>query len=68
MIHWPVNFKFLAVDNLFPQDEGDKYLLDEEVKLQDTWRQLEKLVKKGKVRSIGLSNFRKDLVENILSM
>lgn len=67
LIHWPVNFKFVAADNLFPHDEkSGKYLLDEGVNLQDTWRELEKMVEKGKVRSIGLSNFRKDLVERIL--
>ena len=66
LIHWPVNFAFVAADNLFPQKENGKYLHDDEVNLQDTWRELEKMVKKGKVRSIGLSNFRKDLVEHIL--
>lgn len=67
LIHWPVNFKFVAADSLFPQDEkSGKYLLDDGVNLQDTWRELEKMVEKRKVRSIGLSNFRKELVESIL--
>ncbi|KAJ9615776.1 hypothetical protein H2200_001853 [Cladophialophora chaetospira] len=68
LIHWPVNFQFLKADNLFPQEQGGsgKYLLDDGVDLRETWREMEKMVEKGKVRSIGLSNFRKDLVEYIL--
>ena len=68
LIHWPVNFKFCGPGNLFPQEEGGpgKYLLDEGVQLRETWREMERMVEKGKVRSIGLSNFRKDLVEYIL--
>jgi len=68
LIHWPVNFQFLEAGNLFPQEGGgsEKYLLDEGVELRETWREMERMVEKGKVRSIGLSNFRKDLVEYIL--
>lgn len=69
LIHWPVNFQFLEAGNLFPQDQrSKKYLLDEGVNLQDTWREMERMVEKGKVRSIGLSNFRRELVEQILEM
>ena len=67
LIHWPVNFA--RGDNYFPRDgRTGSYLLDPEVNLQDTWRVLEKMVENGKVRSIGLSNFREDLVKEILSM
>jgi L-glyceraldehyde reductase len=65
LIHWPVNFRYLAADNLFPT-EGETYLHDDSIDLSETWKAMEWMVEKGKVRSIGLSNFRKDLVEKIL--
>ena len=53
---------------MFPQEEGEggRYLLDERVDLRETWRELERMVEKGKVRSIGLSNFTREGVEGIL--
>lgn len=59
---------FVAGDDPFPQDEKTvTYLLGREVNLQHTWREMERMMEKGKVRSIGPSNFRQDLVEGILS-
>jgi diketogulonate reductase-like aldo/keto reductase len=38
-----------------------------DVPIADTWKALEALVQKGKVRSIGVSNFTKEKVEALLS-
>jgi glycerol 2-dehydrogenase (NADP+) len=40
--------------------------LDLNWKLSDTWKQMEDLAKKGKVKSIGVSNFSQSVLEKIL--
>ncbi|KAL1959913.1 hypothetical protein VTO42DRAFT_581 [Malbranchea cinnamomea] len=66
LIHWPV--AFAPGDEFFPRDpETGIIKLDHEVTIQETWRAMEALVKKGKVRSIGVSNFTKERIEEILS-
>lgn len=67
LIHWPCAFK--AGDESFPRDEETGVvLLDREVRIQETWRAMEEVVRKGKVRSIGVSNFTKEGIEEILSL
>lgn len=56
-IHWPVAFRRVDETERFPINEKT-YLLDIiDVPLTETWKALEALVKKGKIRSIGVSNF-----------
>lgn len=56
-IHWPVAFRRVNETERFPINEKT-YLLDIiDVPLAETWKTLEALVKKGKIRSIGVSNF-----------
>ncbi len=55
LIHWPVSFR---QDIVFPK-KPDQYLPPDENRLLDTWRAMEKLVRKGLVRAIGVSNFTK---------
>ena len=67
LIHWPS--AFAPGDDTFPRDaETGVVVLDREVKIQETWRALEEAVKNGKVRSIGVSNFTKEGIEEILSL
>lgn len=65
LIHFPVALKhgsaFLPVD-----DDGEMIL--EDVDFIDTWRELERAVDDGLVRSIGISNFNKQQTERILSI
>jgi diketogulonate reductase-like aldo/keto reductase len=68
LIHWPVNFKYEGLTEFFPKDKDGAYALDEGVDLKETWKEMERMVEKGKVRSIGVSNFRLGLVEEMLSM
>ncbi|KAM7533828.1 hypothetical protein Aperf_G00000116632 [Anoplocephala perfoliata] len=64
LIHWPVSFHL---------KEGAKYnltdpnnLVYEDHKLEDTWREMEKLVSAGLVKSVGVSNFNKRQIEHII--
>ncbi|KAM9909603.1 hypothetical protein OXX69_005268, partial [Metschnikowia pulcherrima] len=65
----PIAFKFVPFEEKYPPGfycgEGDKFIY-EDVPLLDTWRALEKLVKKGKIRSIGISNFSGALIQDLL--
>ncbi|XP_067657239.1 aldo-keto reductase family 1 member B1-like isoform X1 [Haliotis asinina] len=56
LIHFPMAFE----DAKFTKPTMTDYL--------DTWRAMEKLVDKGLVRSIGVSNFNKQQLERILKM
>lgn len=38
-----------------------------DVPLKDTWAAMEKLVDKGKVRSIGVSNFTRQRIEELMT-
>jgi len=67
LIHWPVR--------LIP--DGDKFVplrpdgtraVDHNWKMTDTWKSMEAMVKKGKVKAIGLSNFSEKKVEEILAL
>ncbi|KAK7204880.1 NADP-dependent oxidoreductase domain-containing protein [Myxozyma melibiosi] len=66
LIHWPVSF--VPSENVFPCDPvTDEFLLDSEVSIvKDTWPALEKLVADGKVRSIGVSNFNQEKLDELL--
>jgi alcohol dehydrogenase (NADP+) len=63
LIHWPSAFK--PGDSLFPKDKDGKNETAD-ISYVDTWKAMEKLVKTGKTRAIGISNFSRAEVENIL--
>lgn len=52
---------------IFPKDDEGNILFSD-VDYVDTWKALEKLVEKGLVRSIGLSNFNKRQIERVLAV
>ncbi|XP_041863192.1 aldo-keto reductase family 1 member A1-B [Melanotaenia boesemani] len=65
LIHWPHAFQ--RGDNAFPKHEDGSLLYDyTDYKL--TWAAMEKLVEKGLVRSIGLSNFNSRQIDDILAV
>lgn len=67
LIHWPVSFQKPAEPKLrFPLDPKDDGVHVIEVPVEETWKALEALVKKGKIRSIGVSNFTKEKIEDLL--
>lgn len=54
-------------DVLFPRKE-DGALLYDNIDYKLTWSAMEKLVEKGLVRSIGLSNFNSRQIDDVLSV
>ncbi|KAJ5831899.1 hypothetical protein N7474_000210 [Penicillium riverlandense] len=63
LMHWPVAFK--RGDDLFPSDK-DGNLITEDIDYVQTYKAMEALVKSGKTKAIGISNFSKKEVERIL--
>jgi len=53
LIHWPINFQPNIV---FPR-KPEQYLAPDDIPIIETWRAMEKMVKKGLCRFIGVSNF-----------
>lgn len=63
LIHTP--FAFQPGDQQDPRDGNGNVIYDKGVKLLDTWRALEELVKEGKCKAIGLSDISLDKVKEI---
>ncbi|CZR53071.1 related to members of the aldo/keto reductase family [Phialocephala subalpina] len=64
LIHWPVAFP--RSKESFPVDPVTEQIAVIDVPIKDTWKAMEALVEKGKVRSIGVSNFTKAKIESLL--
>lgn len=64
LIHWP--FAYGEGDILFPSDASGKIIFSE-VDYLDSWKEMEKLVDAGLVKSIGVSNFNKKQLERVLA-
>ncbi|KAK5236687.1 hypothetical protein LTR47_002639 [Exophiala xenobiotica] len=64
-IHWPVSFVYREGE-LFPKESATGLLQHSHVPIKDTWEAMERLVSAGKVKSIGVSNFTIDKVEELL--
>lgn len=63
-IHWPVAFR-KSNDTIQPlRPDGHVDVVD--VPIEDTWTTLEKLVQKGKIRAIGVSNFTRANIERLM--
>ncbi|OJJ61224.1 hypothetical protein ASPSYDRAFT_77452 [Aspergillus sydowii CBS 593.65] len=65
LIHWPVAFRH-STTTIQPIDEKTGLIAVIDVPTKDTWAALEALVAKGKVRSIGVSNFTQKKIEELL--
>lgn len=63
LMHYPCTFK--RGTERFPKGE-DGVMQMGETTYVDTWKAMEKLVKKGKAKSIGVSNFSKGELQNLL--
>jgi len=64
-MHWPQAYK--EDSGLFPKDSNDKFLYSE-ASYTDAWKAMEKLVEKGLAKSIGISNFNSQQIEEILKV
>ncbi|KAI7834976.1 NADP-dependent oxidoreductase domain-containing protein [Kickxella alabastrina] len=60
LIHWPYALKPERDDLVFTADDLDN------VPIVDTWKAMEALLDTGKVRSIGVSNFNKAILEKLI--
>lgn len=62
LIHWPIAFQ-----DEDPNDEEQCSIdIDDEIDLIQSWKAMEMLVDQGLVKSIGLSNFNQEQIEEIL--
>lgn len=66
LIHWPVPLNPKGNHPAFPTLPDGKRDVVHAWKLADTWKQMEALLKAGKVKSIGVSNFSQAKLEEIL--
>lgn len=67
IIHWPLSFVHRNDDDLYPRDDQQHIIYDQGYTLYDTWCEMEKLVQKGLVKHIGLSNFTILAMQDLLS-
>ncbi|XP_037907961.1 1,5-anhydro-D-fructose reductase-like [Hermetia illucens] len=65
LMHFPVGYKFIDDNHLLPKDEAGTLQLSDYDYL-DTYKAMEKLVKKGWVKSIGISNFNSEQTDRVL--
>ncbi|KAI9783864.1 MAG: hypothetical protein M1816_001165 [Peltula sp. TS41687] len=63
LMHWPLAFE--RGDNLFPKDQEGK-IKKAEVDYLDTYKAMAKLLKTGKTKAIGISNFSQTEIERLL--
>lgn len=65
MIHWPQAFK--EGDEIFPTDDKNQVVMSS-VDYIETWKEMEKAIDDGLVKSIGISNFNRNQTERILKI
>ncbi|KAG5715190.1 Protein GCY [Termitomyces sp. T112] len=66
LVHWPVSLNPNGNHPNFPTLPDGTRDIDHSWKLSDTWKQIEVVFQKGKVKAIGVSNFSKAKLEEIL--
>jgi diketogulonate reductase-like aldo/keto reductase len=64
-MHWPVAFRH-STTTIQPINEETGQVDVVDVPISATWAAMEELVAKGKVRTIGVSNFTRDRIEDLL--
>lgn len=66
LVHWPI--RLIPNGDIFiPHRPDGTRDVDTNWKISETWKGMEAMVKKGKVRAIGMSNFSEKNVEEILA-
>ncbi len=62
LVHWPVVFKGGVT---FPE-QPDDFLSLKDVSLSETWEEMQKTVEEGLTRHIGVSNFKKEKIQELI--
>lgn len=67
LIHWPTHWNRDPndADELMPVNEEGKVTVNKSVTIPSLWAEMEKLVEKGLTKSIGVSNFSCDEVDEV---
>ncbi|OHW98006.1 aldo keto reductase [Colletotrichum incanum] len=65
LIHWPVSFNKKDDATRFPLHPETEAVDVIDVPIAETWKAMEALVKKGKIRTIGVSNFTREKIEDL---
>lgn len=65
LIHWPVRTVENGTSKLFPTKPDGSRNVDWEWSQGETWRQMEAVLAKGKVKAIGVSNFSQIYLERL---
>ncbi|KAK5711369.1 hypothetical protein LTR17_018436 [Elasticomyces elasticus] len=66
LMHWPVPMNQDGNHPLFPKHPDGSRDLDKEWSHLKTWKEMEKLLKSGKTKAIGVSNYSKRYLEELL--
>ncbi|KAK5082615.1 hypothetical protein LTR70_007533 [Exophiala xenobiotica] len=66
LMHWPVAMNPDGNHEKFPKKEDGSRDLDLETKAAETYRSMERLLSTGKVKAIGVSNFSRSFLEQLL--
>lgn len=66
LMHWPVPMNQNGNHPLFPKLDDGSRDLDSEWSHIQTWKEMEKLLKTGKTKAIGVSNYSKRYLEQLL--
>lgn len=64
LMHWPMGFKECTGEP-FPKDQEGKMIYTD-IDYLETYRAMEAFVKAGKIKSIGISNFNIEQIQNVL--
>ncbi|KAI0063852.1 Aldo/keto reductase [Artomyces pyxidatus] len=66
LMHWPIPLNPSGNDPLIPKRADGTRDIDERWDIKDTWKQMEAVLKKGKVKAIGVSNMSRKKLEAFL--
>ena len=66
LMHWPVPMNPNGNDPKFPKLADGSRDLDKSWSYTQTWKEMEKVLKTGKVKAIGLSNFTQAQIQDII--
>lgn len=72
MIHFPIALKHVPIETRYPPEwindpnAEKKCMVEENVPIIDTWKEMEKIVGEGKIRNLGVCNFNVAILRDLL--